>query len=513
MARTKTTVRPEPKTVADRIEMLCQHAYGMREKPSRQYIKKAMAEKYDYTNEANIKKTLGQMVKSGKLIQKGQTFYARDFVPEAEPEEWKPLPPDKKHCPKYEGLYSGGFPKDFESGIQDSDERSFWKLIFNMYQLGVLYTATGDESRAESFTTAWQNMLDCSNHCYEEYDKYGYKIGIGHDDMGRDMVANDVKCLRDIHGVGESTVKLIEEWIETGKLKRLEDLKEKCTPLVLKDLESFGDDKEKQEEEDFIEFLLPIELEELRILKKEMVNGVRVKVNDIVVMVNKKYVRYTYDFVERYRDFKTIASVKEDMKDNDAHKTEVVWQCSCPELPIAVGSTDLSKFNFVFHQDHDNDVEFEGLPNRHIDIDQRELEEVLTEKLVHPIVYEEDKQEEEFEAKHDYIPGFLEALGELAYLSDDFHATFLRRAIIALEGQIITAVEEIKLFKLIELKGVGKSTLAMLEEFIETGKIKRLVDLKATPDQVEWFSNLTKDQAGFIQDWWDEEGERKWATT
>ena len=75
------------------------------------------------------------------------------------------------------------------------------------------------------------------------------------------------------------------------------------------------------------------------------------------------------------------------------------------------------------------------------------------------------------------------------------------------------AYVNIKLFKLIELFGVGKSTLEMLEEFIDTGKIKRLVDLKATPDQVEWFATLTKDQAGFIQDWWDEEGERKWATT
>ena len=124
--------------------------------------------------------------------------------------------------------------------------------------------------------------------------------------------------------------------------------------------------------------------------------------------------------------------------------------------------------------------------------------------------------EEEFESKHDYMPGFLEALGELADIyedQDDFRKTALRRAITALEGQIITAVEDIKLFNLIELKGVGKSTLEMLEEFIDTGKIKRLVDLKATPDQVEWFSNLTKDQAGFIQDWWDEEGERKWATT
>ena len=207
MARTKTTVRPEPKTVADRIEMLCQHGYGMREKPSRQYIKKAMAEKYDYTNEANIKKTLGQMVKFGKLIQEGQTFYAKGFI--------------------------------------------------------------------------------------------------------------------------------------------LED------------------------------------------------------------------------------------------------------------------------------------------------------------------------DEEEFESKHDYMPGFLEALGEPADIyedQDDFRKTALRRAITALEGQIITSVEDIKLFNLIDLNGVGKSTLEMLEEFIDTGKIKRLVDLKAAPDQVEWFASLTKDQADHIQTWWDLEGERGWAT-
>ena len=111
--------------------------------------------------------------------------------------------------------------------------------------------------------------------------------------------------------------------------------------------------------------------------------------------------------------------------------------------------------------------------------------------------------EEEFESKHDYMPGFLEALGVLADIyedQDDFRKTALRRAIIA-------AVEDIKLFNLIELFGVGKSTLEMLEEFIDTGKIKRLVDLKATLDQVEWFSNLTKDQAGFIQHWWDEQGE------
>ena len=122
--------------------------------------------------------------------------------------------------------------------------------------------------------------------------------------------------------------------------------------------------------------------------------------------------------------------------------------------------------------------------------------------------------------KKDYIPDFLEALVELAELcakENDFRATSFRRAIVALEGQIITAVEDIKLLKLAELKGVGKSTLEMLTEFIETGKIERLEEMrpeeKATPDQVEWFSSLSKEQAGYIQDWWDLEGERKWATT
>ena len=49
--------------------------------------------------------------------------------------------------------------------------------------------------------------------------------------------------------------------------------------------------------------------------------------------------------------------------------------------------------------------------------------------------------EEEFESKHDYMPGFLEALGVLADIYEDrvdFRKTALRRAIIALDGQIIT---------------------------------------------------------------------------
>ena len=105
---------------------------------------------------------------------------------------------------------------------------------------------------------------------------------------------------------------------------------------------------------DIEKLLFKAELGKLRILKQEMVNRVKVKVNNILVMVNKKTVMYTKDFFEHYKNFNTIASVKEDMRVNDAHKTEVVWECSCPELPLAVGSSDGTKFNFVFPQDHDD---------------------------------------------------------------------------------------------------------------------------------------------------------------
>ena len=53
----------------------------------------------------------------------------------------------------------------------------------------------------------------------------------------------------------------------------------------------------------------------------------------------------------------------------------------------------------------------------------------------------------------------------------------------------------------------------MLEEFIDTGKIEKLEEMrpqpKANPDQVEWFATLTEEQAGYIQDYWDQEGEKK----
>jgi hypothetical protein len=83
---------------------------------------------------------------------------------------------------------------------------------------------------------------------------------------------------------------------------------------------------------------------------------------------------------------------------------------------------------------------------------------------------------DEFESKHDYMPGFLEALGELADIyenQDDFRKTALRRAIIALDGQIITSVEDIKLFNLILALGSqpsrclkSSSTMVRLKSFL-----------------------------------------------
>ena len=115
--------------------------------------------------------------------------------------------------------------------------------------------------------------------------------------------------------------------------------------------------------------------------------------------------------------------------------------------------------------------------------------------------------EEEFESKHDYMPGFLEALGELADIyedQDDFRKTALRRAITALEGQIITAVEDIKLFKLIELFGVGKSTLEMLEEFINDGKIEKLEEMRP---QIERENASVKFLMGMFKDMTEHECE------
>jgi hypothetical protein len=120
------------------------------------------------------------------------------------------------------------------------------------------------------------------------------------------------------------------------------------------------------------------------------------------------------------------------------------------------------------------------------------------------------------EKPHDFMPDFLKNLNELIEIYEkqgDFRATGLTKAAKSLHGHIITSVDDIEEYKLKELRGVGTSTIEMLQEFIHLGEIERLEKLrpkpKANPDQVEWFATLTEEQAGYIQDWWDSEGEKK----
>ena len=105
----------------------------------------------------------------------------------------------------------------------------------------------------------------------------------------------------------------------------------------------------------------------------------------------------------------------------------------------------------------------------------------------------------EFEPQVDHMPGFLKALDELVTLyekQDDFRAKSFKKAKESLEGQIITSVDDIKLFKLSELDGVGKATLECLQEFIETNKIERLEKLYeevSKSDYVEFWNVAEKD--------------------
>ena len=345
---------PVPKTVLDKIISVC----GEIDKPSRQAIKKALANTYNYTNENAITSALTQGVKMKKLVQKGQSFYTPGSEPseyEPEPKKWIPLPPDEKHREQRQDFHghtmvshsclSGGFPSLSLSEIRRADNRSFYKFAFHLQELIYLYHESGDEGRAGTFQEALDNMLDLSGYemehcntlnCTVATDKYGNHIGISQDDMGTDMVKDDVKCLRDIYGVGASTVSLIEEWIETGSMKRLENLR-------------------------------------------------------------------------------------------------------------------------------------------------NEVDDTIREKVHYSLNFEDGKK--------DYTIDFVEALGKLADLyeeEEDHRATAFRRAIIALEPKIIHSVEDIETQKLIDLKGVGKSTLEMFKEFIETGKIEKLEEFRPKITKEVW---------------------------
>ena len=342
---------PVPKTVVDKIISVC----GEIDKPSRQAIQKALANTYNYTNDGGMNKALNQGVKMKKLVQKGQHFYIPGKEPseyEPKPEKWIPLHPDEKHREQRQDFHghtmvshtslSGGFPSLSLPEIRSAQSRSFLQFAYKLQELIYLYHETGDERRAGTFREALTNMLDLSGYemehcntlnCTVAKDKYGINIGISEDNMKCNMFHDDVKCLRDIYGVGASTVSLIEEWIETGSMKRLENL------------------------------------------RNEVDSEARQRVHD--------------------------------------------------------------KLNFE-------------------------------------------------DGKKDYTIDFVEALGKLADLyeeEEDHRATAFRRAIIALELKSIHSVEDIETQKLIDLKGVGKSTLEMFKEFIETGKIEKLEEMRRQKEE------------------------------
>ena len=82
--------------------------------------------------------------------------------------------------------------------------------------------------------------------------------------------------------------------------------------------------------------------------------------------------------------------------------------------------------------------------------------------------------DEEFTPQHDHMPKFLESLDDLVKLYKEKDDSLKSFETASSRGQIITSVDDIKLFKLKDIKGVGKSTLECLEEFIKTGRIQRL---------------------------------------
>ena len=245
------------------------------------------------------------------------------------------------------------------------------------------------------------------------------------------------------------------------------------------------DEPEQQTEGEFIMELR--KLSRIEYAKKEP----DFEFNDIPIKVVKKYA-VLFRLCEHYEEgWDDIEKVKEDMKNMTIMQDkDIVWELEALD----------SRFTFTHHRDQDGDVDLEG-------IIPEELGDDLEEFLVEHFNIEggsdmdnESKDDEfdevepplEFTSKHDYTPDFLKALGELADIydaEDDFRAKAFNKAKEALDGRIITAVEDIKLFNLIELPGVGKSTLEMFREFIETGKIEKLEEKRSKVNSVskeEW---------------------------
>lgn len=74
MARTTTTVRPP----WDLLTKACSEASLNNKKATLEYIKKVLADKYDYTVESAIERGLHLGVIDGIFVKKGDTFHLKE---------------------------------------------------------------------------------------------------------------------------------------------------------------------------------------------------------------------------------------------------------------------------------------------------------------------------------------------------------------------------------------------------------------------------------------------------
>ena len=131
-------------------------------------------------------------------------------------------------------------------------------------------------------------------------------------------------------------------------------------------------------------------------------------------------------------------------------------------------------------------------------INLRGVDSSTIEMLKEFIQFGKIKRLEEMKEKaHNFIPDFLKNLNELIELYEkegDFQATSLTNAAKSLHGHIITSVDDIETNKLLKLQGVGSSTIEMLQEFIQLGKIKSLEEkkLKAHDFIPDFMKNLNE---------------------
>lgn len=152
---------------------------------------------------------------------------------------WKPLPLKKKHraglAPYGKDptddtmiMFSGFETEDIDKLASQGSPYSFFSFCKELEELAKLYRQQGDERMFGSLSYACHNMLAVSGHGYEHgrnTDQKGKYIGFGAEDLHRPMEKDDIKLVRDIAGVSDTTLVLMKEFIETGCFERTDKIK------------------------------------------------------------------------------------------------------------------------------------------------------------------------------------------------------------------------------------------------------------------------------------------------